>query len=379
MQSGLSIGAGVTTVMGFMGLVAVLYYRYERNKSNSQLENLKALPEQDRAKHLDTYLTRYELSAKSMDPERNFQLIQKEMENKHRQIVLRQWGFFIAMIVFFVLTAILAGLEIYQRGNRHVIAPDEDARLKVLDAEVARIKTLGGEISSTRKLVLLENEAEPAIDYANSLVPGEAGCGSETLDEVVKDNIIASSSNGQEPYGKAGMRPNAYGSEASGVKIEANPTVSPTAYTIRTAKGDSCNTGNHGGFLYNIDAKQTPIKNRYRVSFCARSNTPEKIGLLVQHTRWEKEDPGKGELSCLTGVAVLTGSPKRYTWECELSGLSFGKDGRQANIPMTAFLGYLYDYINKRACVNSKMNPDDPCAGNSFVIWQFRLERVSKK
>lgn len=202
------------------------------------------------------------------------------------------------------------------------------------------------------------------IDYIN-----QAKCAQEAYREDVAlkeqfepGNIIAETSNEDNVnYLNVNMRPSLYGSEGNGNQIKHEDGLPSSFYQVKISDKCYFKGGNtHGGFYYFVDKVKTPINQNYRISFYAWSTNAEGLSLRIQHS------DGRGEVSSLSGTAMITKERKKFSWTGRL-------DNKQQNVPLRYIYGYLVDYPNRRPC---EADPDHPekFAGRSFVIGNFRLE-----
>lgn len=105
--SALQIASGITGVFGFVSFVATLYFYFKRAELRNREVMLAQAPPKERAKLLDTWLTRYSLDAKELSHEMRFQLIMREMNERHRLHRISQRNSLILALSLLVATVIL--------------------------------------------------------------------------------------------------------------------------------------------------------------------------------------------------------------------------------------------------------------------------------
>ena len=100
----LKIAAGVSTPLGFLGLVVALGYLSYALKLKSDERTLRMLKPDQRAVAADKYLTRYGIDGRGLSPAERMALIKADLEKRH----FRSIWFFIAVTVAVVVCFVVA-------------------------------------------------------------------------------------------------------------------------------------------------------------------------------------------------------------------------------------------------------------------------------
>lgn len=79
-----------STVIGLLSVIAYYIFTYKKSKVNSEVENIKALPEKDREKALSKYLNDHgiRIDLKDVEPGERFKLASKTLSNKILKLVI---------------------------------------------------------------------------------------------------------------------------------------------------------------------------------------------------------------------------------------------------------------------------------------------------
>lgn len=206
--------------------------------------------------------------------------------------------------------------------------------------------------------------ANEPIDYINQAKCARGDYKEELVlkEQYEPGNIIAESTNENNvAYQNVNLRPTLYGTESNGNSIKHKDGAPPSFYEIRVSERCYFKGGyTHGGFYYFIDKGKTPINKNYRISFYAWSVNADGLSLRIQHS------DGQGEVSSLSGTAMITKERKKFWWTGRL-------DTKQQNVPQRYLFGYLVDYPGRRPCAPDPDHPEQ-FSGRSFVIGNVRLE-----
>ncbi len=102
MNEVLTVALRVATPLALLAVVAALaFYAYWRRLRREE-KQLALLPAKERAASVDEFLTRYRLDAANLTRDQRFQLIQRELETRHRRAVLGMAIAGVAVMVCFV-------------------------------------------------------------------------------------------------------------------------------------------------------------------------------------------------------------------------------------------------------------------------------------
>jgi hypothetical protein len=104
MQEVLRIAVGVSTPLGFLGLIVALGFLAYALRIKYQENKLQALPPDQRALVADEYLTRYGIKGNDLPPAAKLALIRDELEKRHHGY----FRYFIAATVAFVVCFVIA-------------------------------------------------------------------------------------------------------------------------------------------------------------------------------------------------------------------------------------------------------------------------------
>lgn len=242
----------------------------------------------------------------------------------------------------------------------------ETGNHQIIDFANEKSDTPESSISSSSNPSTFTCIGDEPVDYIN-----QAKCPREEYNKalVLKEedkpgNILADSKNEfNSTYRSVSMRPTLYGTSGNGNTITQEAGEPASFYHIKVADRCYYKGGyTHGGFYYFIDKEKTlPYKN-YKISFYAWSKDADGLALRIQHS------DGHGEVSNLSGTAMITKERKKFWWTGRL-------DGKQQNTPQRYLFGYLADYSGKRSCAPDPDHPEK-FAGRSFVIGDVRLEML---
>lgn len=84
--SALSIGAKISTLFGLLGFLVACVFAFLVYRVGQDTEQLKQLPEAERAQQVDQYLTRYGVDLGGLSEERAYDLVREEMAQRQTRL-----------------------------------------------------------------------------------------------------------------------------------------------------------------------------------------------------------------------------------------------------------------------------------------------------
>lgn len=186
----LKTATSVATPLAFLGLaVAFAYFAYNRRLRHNE-KQLESLPEDERARITDEYLTRYGIDGKKLRLTDKLALIRDEMHKRHQ----RSQSYLIVSAVVFVICfglAVFAYVRTTPANNGATVVPGHREPLQITGSQSAR-----GDLGVALSFIAGKDQDFPGIGDTNSHLLEVAGHASgqylcsEPVDGQFKNPVV---------------------------------------------------------------------------------------------------------------------------------------------------------------------------------------------